>query len=76
VFRSKGRPIVIQQYEHGRLAGTMASFWGNQEFERLLVDFGAFSAHEFQGIIIGYCQIGYPETLTPEIIRFRGVKGT
>lgn len=42
MFRSKARPIVITQYEHGRLAGTLASLWGNERFDRPGLDFGAF----------------------------------
>ena len=34
MFRSKARPIVIPQYEHGRLAGTLAQHWGNDHFDR------------------------------------------
>ncbi len=33
MFRSKVHQMVIPQYEHGRLAGTFASLWGNQDFE-------------------------------------------
>jgi hypothetical protein len=33
MFRSKRRPIVIPQSEHLRLAGTLAMFWGNDDFD-------------------------------------------
>jgi hypothetical protein len=42
MFRSKARPIIITQYEHGRLAGTLASLWGNEQFDRPALDFPAF----------------------------------
>lgn len=42
MFKSKTRPIIIPQYEHGRLAGTFASLWGNQDFERPVIDFDSF----------------------------------
>jgi len=42
VFRSKTRPVIIPQYEHGRVAGTLASLWGNAQFDRPALDFPAF----------------------------------
>lgn len=33
MFRSKTREIIIPQSEHARLAGTLASLWGNREFD-------------------------------------------
>jgi hypothetical protein len=42
MFRSKIRPIIIPQYEHGRLAGTLAQHWGNEAFDRPALDFPAF----------------------------------
>ena len=42
MFKSKTRSIIIPQYEHGRLAGTIALLWGNQDFERPVVDFDSF----------------------------------
>ena len=42
MFRSKRRAIVFPQAEHGRLAGIVASLWGNDAFDRPLFDFGAF----------------------------------
>ena len=42
MFRSKTRPVIIPQYEHGRLAGTFASLWGNRDFQRPAIDFEAF----------------------------------
>jgi hypothetical protein len=35
---------VIPQYEHGRLAGTLAQHWGNEEFERPAMNFASFVA--------------------------------
>jgi hypothetical protein len=42
MFRSKVRPIIIPQYEHGRLSGTLAALWGNQDFDRPALDFASF----------------------------------
>lgn len=43
MFKSKIRPVVYSQYEHGRLAGTLARNWGNDQFERPPFDFDAFA---------------------------------
>jgi hypothetical protein len=42
MFISKQRPIAIPQWEHQKLAGTLALLWGNAEFERPLVPFESF----------------------------------
>jgi uncharacterized protein DUF3891 len=42
MFISKQRPIVIPQWEHQKLAGTLALLWGNAEFERPPVPFVSF----------------------------------
>src|SRR4028119_521273 len=42
MFKSKQRPIAISQWEHQKLAGTLAFLWGNAEFERPLVPFESF----------------------------------
>ncbi|MDX1417067.1 MAG: DUF3891 family protein [Candidatus Promineifilaceae bacterium] len=42
MFHSKVRPIIIPQYEHGRLAGTLAQHWGNENFDRPVLDFSSF----------------------------------
>ena len=42
MFKSKQRPIAISQWEHQKLAGTLALLWGNAEFERPLVPFESF----------------------------------
>src|SRR5919197_1349713 len=42
MFRSKQRPIAIPQWEHQKLAGTLALLWGNAEFERPSVPFESF----------------------------------
>jgi hypothetical protein len=34
MFKSKQRPIAIPQWEHQKLAGTLALLWGNADFER------------------------------------------
>ena len=31
MFKSKQRPIVIPQWEHQKLAGTLALLWGNAD---------------------------------------------
>jgi hypothetical protein len=42
MFKSKQRPIVIPQWEHQKLAGTLALLWGNAAFERPPVQFESF----------------------------------
>jgi len=42
MFTSKQRPIAIPQWEHQKLAGTLALLWGNTEFERPSVPFESF----------------------------------
>jgi len=42
MFTSKQRPIVIPQWEHQKLAGTLALLWGNADFERPPVPFESF----------------------------------
>jgi hypothetical protein len=44
MFKSKQRPIVIPQWEHQKLAGTLALLWGNAAFERPPVPFQSFLA--------------------------------
>jgi hypothetical protein len=44
MFKSRTREIVFSQYEHGRLAGTVARLWGNESFARPALDFDAFAA--------------------------------
>lgn len=44
MFKSKQRPIVISQWEHQKLAGTLALLWGNDQFERPPVPFASFLA--------------------------------
>jgi len=43
MFKSKVRDINFSQYEHGRLAGTLARHWGNDEFARPELNFTAFA---------------------------------
>lgn len=42
MFKSKRRAIVIPQTEHARLAGIMAHFWGNENFDRPALNFSDF----------------------------------
>jgi hypothetical protein len=42
MFKSKQRPLVITQWEHQKLAGTLAFLWGNAEFERPPIPFASF----------------------------------
>lgn len=42
MFKSKQRPIAIPQWEHQKLAGTLALLWGNADFERPPVSFESF----------------------------------
>jgi hypothetical protein len=43
MFKSKVREVNFSQYEHGRLAGTLARHWGNEEFARPELNFEAFA---------------------------------
>ncbi len=51
MFVSKCRSVVYPQYEHARLAGTIAQHWGNQNFRRPDLPFDAFctgvALHDF-----------------------------
>ncbi|NND92523.1 MAG: DUF3891 family protein [Granulosicoccus sp.] len=51
MFVSKRRPVVFPQSEHARLAGTIAQYWGNEQFQRPEMPFDAFCAgvalHDF-----------------------------
>jgi len=42
MFKSKQRAVVIPQWEHQKLAGTLALLWGNTAFERPSVPFESF----------------------------------
>jgi hypothetical protein len=42
MFLSKQRPIAISQWEHQKLAGTLALLWGNAEFEQPPIPFESF----------------------------------
>lgn len=42
MFKSKVRSIVVPQSEHGRLSGTLAAMWGNDNFDKPAVDFTSF----------------------------------
>jgi len=42
MFKSKQRPIAIPQWEHQKLAGTLALLWGNATFERPPIPFESF----------------------------------
>ncbi len=42
MFKSKLRPIVIPQFEHEKLVGTLALLWGNAAFDLPPVPFESF----------------------------------
>jgi len=42
MFKSKQRRIAISQWEHQKLAGTLALLWGNATFERPPIPFESF----------------------------------
>ena len=42
MFKSKLRPIVIPQFEHEKLVGTLALLWGNAAFDLPPVPFDSF----------------------------------
>jgi hypothetical protein len=42
MFISKRRPIAIPQFEHQKLAGTLALLWGNDDFDRPPIAFDSF----------------------------------
>jgi len=42
VFKSKKRALAIPQSEHARMAGILASLWGNDLFDRPAMDFQSF----------------------------------
>jgi hypothetical protein len=78
MFRSKVRAIVIPQYEHGRLAGTFALFWGNKEFEKPVIDFSSFvtgvALHDWHYGVIDNLAIGEAaEADWEEIVRKGGL---
>ena len=59
MFISKVRPIVIPQYEHGRLAGLLAQQWGNEQFDRPTMDFASF----VQGVALHDWHYGFGDNL-------------
>jgi len=74
VFKSKIRPIIIPQFEHGRLAGTFASQWGNQDFKRPVIDFDSFvegvTFHDWHyGVIDNLAIGGSTEEAWLELVR-------
>lgn len=42
MFKSRIRPLNFTQYEHGRLSGSIARFWGNDRFARPPLPFEPF----------------------------------
>lgn len=42
MFKSKQRPVVVPQWEHQKLAGTLALLWGNADFDRPAVPWESF----------------------------------
>ena len=78
MFKSKVRAINVPQYEHGRLAGTVARAWGNDAFDCPALDFDAFVAgvtlHDWGYGVIDNLPIGAaPEDEWLEVIR-KGVE--
>lgn len=78
MFKSKVRPVIFPQYEHGRLAGTTARAWGNEFFDRPALDFEAFVAgvtlHDWGYGILDNLPIGAAaEDAWLEVVR-RGVE--
>jgi hypothetical protein len=74
MFKSRVRDIIFPQYEHGRLAGTIARVWGNDDFDRPALDFDAFVAgvtlHDWGYGVIDNLPIGAaPEDEWLEVIR-------
>lgn len=43
MFRSQVRDLILPQFEHSRLAGMLAWYWGNAHFDRPAIDFGGFA---------------------------------
>jgi hypothetical protein len=60
MFQSKNRSIIIPQYEHENLAGTLANAWGNQAFEKPALDFDAF----VQGVALHDWHYGVLDTVS------------
>ena len=78
MFKSRTRPLVFPQYEHGRLSGTVARAWGNDAFYPPALDFDAFVAgvtlHDWGYGVIDNLPIGAaPEDAWLEIVR-KGVE--
>jgi len=59
MFKSKTRSIIIPQSEHGRLSGVLASLWGNDRFDRPVLNFAAF----VEGVILHDWNYGLTDTL-------------
>lgn len=59
MFKSKVRPINVPQYEHGRLAGTFASLWGNEDYDKPVIDFASF----VQGVALHDSHYGIVDNL-------------
>jgi hypothetical protein len=60
MFHSKVRPIIIPQYEHGRLAGILAQHWGNGQFDRPVMNFASF----VQGVALHDWHYGFGDNLS------------
>jgi hypothetical protein len=74
MFKSRTRSILFTQFEHGRLAGTIAQAWGNEDFDRPALDFPAFVAgvtlHDWGYGIMDNLSIGEaPEDEWLDVIR-------
>lgn len=57
MFRSNKRPIIIPQYEHGRMAGYLAQNYGNGDFDRPTLDFESF----VQGVALHDWHYGFAD---------------
>ena len=42
MFKSKKRKIIITQADHAKLSGVLAQNWGNENFDKPVIDFDAF----------------------------------
>jgi hypothetical protein len=74
MFISKIRPLIVPQHEHGRMAGMIASLWGNDAFDRPSLDFDAFvkgvALHDWGYGLIDNLPIGKaPEKEWLQVIR-------
>lgn len=78
MFKSKVRDIVIPQYEHARLAGLLASLWGNADFDLPAIERDSFvkgvSFHDRGYGVIDHNGIGSGATTQWLAIQQRGIE--